>query len=330
MVTDDNKKCQKNADFFYCDFCDFICCKKSNYTSHLLTPKHQKHENGNKNGNNYGNKVSLKNAEKCRILTSSYMCNCGKEYKHLSGLSRHKKICSNQTNYNDSHVLTNFVLEVVKQNKELTLQNQELTNKILESLNDVMKNGIQNTNSYNTNINSNNKSFNLQFFLNETCKDAMNMMDFVESIQLQLSDLERIGEVGYVNGISNIIVQHLKELDITKRPVHCTDKKREIMYIKDNNKWEKEEDEKKNIRKFIKKVANKNIRLLQKFKEAHPDCIHSDSRYSDQYNKIIVESMGGSGDNDVEKEDKIIKNITKHVLIDKEQFLLPSLEQHKS
>jgi hypothetical protein len=109
-------------------------------------------------------------------------------------------------------------------------------------------------------------------------------------------------------------------MDVTKRPVHCTDKKRETMYIKDNNKWEKEEDEKKNIRKCIKKIANKNIRLLQIFKQVHPDCIHSDSQYSDQYNKIIVESMGGSGDNDVEKEDKIIKNITKHVVIDKDLF----------
>jgi hypothetical protein len=227
------------------------------------------------------------------------------------------------TQYNDKEDEPSdkqLIMMLIKDNsdfKEMLFEQHKIIMKICE-----------NSNSTINNINSNN-SFNLQFFLNETCKDAMNMMDFVESIQLQLSDLERIGEVGYVNGISNIIVQHLKELDITKRPVHCTDKKREVMYIKDNNKWEKEEDEKKNIRKFIKKVANKNIRLLQKFKEAHPDCIHSDSRYSDQYNKIIVESMGGSGDNDVEKEDKIIKNITKHVLIDKEHFLLPSLEDNK-
>jgi hypothetical protein len=218
---------------------------------------------------------------------------------------------------NDTGILSNLVLEVVKQNKELTLQNKELTNKIIESLNEVLKNGTS-INNTNNNINSHNKTFNLQFFLNETCKDAMNMMDFVESIQLQLSDLEKVGELGYVNGISNIIVKNLKELDITKRPVHCTDKKREVMYIKDDNKWEKDDCDNKKMRKFIKKVANKNIRLLQNFKEAHPDCIHSDSHYSDQYNKIIVESMGGSGDNDAEKEDKIIRKIAKEVTIDKE------------
>ena len=252
-----------------------------------------------------------------------YVYECGNSYKYHSGLWKHKQVCKLVTQYNDKEDEPSdkqLIMMLIKDNsdfKEMLFEQHKIIMKICE-----------NSNSTINNINSNN-SFNLQFFLNETCKDAMNMMDFVESIQLQLSDLERIGEVGYVNGISNIIVQHLKELDITKRPVHCTDKKREVMYIKDNNKWEKEEDEKKNIRKFIKKVANKNIRLLQKFKEAHPDCIHSDSRYSDQYNKIIVESMGGSGDNDVEKEDKIIKNITKHVLIDKEHFLLPSLEDNK-
>jgi hypothetical protein len=145
----------------------------------------------------------------------------------------------------------------------------------------------------------------------------MNIMDFVESIQLQLSDLEKVGELGYVEGISNIIVKNLKALDVTQRPVHCTDKKRETLYIKDENKWEKEDDEKKKIRKAIKKVACKNQRLIPKFKEAHPDCIKAASKFSDQYNKMIIESMGGSGDNDLEKEDKIIKNITKQIVIEK-------------
>jgi hypothetical protein len=145
----------------------------------------------------------------------------------------------------------------------------------------------------------------------------MNIMDFVESIQLQLSDLENVGQIGYVEGISNIITSNLKALDVQKRPIHCTDKKRETLYIKDENKWEKEDEEKMRIRKVIKKVANKNARMLSKFKEVHPDCSKSSSLYSDQYNKIIVESMGGPGDNDMEKEDKIIKNISKTVTIDK-------------
>jgi hypothetical protein len=178
---------------------------------------------------------------------------------------------------------------------------------------EVIKNGTtQNTNI--TNTNSHNKAFNLNFFLNETCKDAMNITDFVESIKLQLSDLEKVGELGYVEGISNIIVKNLKELDVTQRPVHCTDKKRETMYIKDEDTWEKDEERKK-MHKLVRKVADKNARMLPKFKEAHPDCTKSASRYSDQYNKIIMEAMGGRGDDDFEKEEKIIKRVSKEVII---------------
>ena len=177
-----------------------------------------------------------------------------------------------------------------------------------------MNNTINQTNNNN---NSHNKTFNLQFFLNETCKDAMNIMDFVDSIKLQLSDLERVGELGYVEGISNIIVKNLKGLDVTQRHVHCTDKKRETMYIKDEDKWEKD-DEQKKMHKMVRRVADKNARMLPKFKEAHPDCLKSSSRYSDQYNKIIMEAMGGRGDNDFEKEEKIIKRVSKEVIVDKD------------
>ena len=179
----------------------------------------------------------------------------------------------------------------------------------------VIENGTT-QNSHNT-TNSHNKAFNLNFFLNETCKDAMNITDFVESIKLQLSDLERVGELGYVEGISNIIVKNLKGLDVTQRPVHCTDKKRETMYIKDEDKWEKDEEQKK-MHKIVRKVADKNARMLPKFKEAHPDCIKSSSLYSDQYNQIIMEAMGGKGDNDFEKEEKIIKKVSKEVMVEKE------------
>jgi hypothetical protein len=178
----------------------------------------------------------------------------------------------------------------------------------------VIKNG---TTINNTNTNSHNKTFNLQFFLNETCKDAMNIMDFVDSIKLTLSDLEKVGQIGYVEGISNIITTNLKALDVTQRPIHCTDTKREILYVKDENKWEKEAEKKDKIRKAIKCVANKNIRMLPKFKEIHPDCVKSESNYSDQYNTLMVESFGGSGNNDLEKENKIIKKISKEIIVDK-------------
>jgi hypothetical protein len=145
----------------------------------------------------------------------------------------------------------------------------------------------------------------------------MNIRDFVDSIKLQLCDLERVGELGYVEGISNIIVKNLKALDVTQRPVHCTDKKRETLYIKDENKWEKDDDKKK-MHTMVKKIAHKNARLLPKFKEEHPDCGKSSSKFSDQYNKIIVESMGGAGDNEFEKEEKIIKKVTKEIIVGKE------------
>ena len=233
---------------------------------------------------------------------AGYKCQCGKVYKYDSGYYIHKKKCietkvetKEENNVSDK----DLIMVLLKQNSQLL----ELT-----------KNGTTN-NSNNTN--SNNKTFNLHIFLNETCKDAMNIMDFLDSIKLQLSDLEKMGEIGYVEGISNIITTNLKALDVTQRPIHCTDKKRETLYIKDENKWEKEDEEKKKMRNLIQKIATKNQRLLPKFKEKHPDCIKSSSKYSDQYNKIIVESMGGSGDNEIEKEEKIIKNIVKNVIVDK-------------
>jgi hypothetical protein len=142
-------------------------------------------------------------------------------------------------------------------------------------------------------------------------------MDFVDSLKLQLSDLESVGELGFVDGLSNIIVKNLNALDVHQRPVHCSDKKRDVMYIKDEDKWEKENEDKRKLRKAIKHIAHKNSKLIPEFKIKHPDCGKSDSKYSDQYNKLVIEAMGGHGDNDSEKEDKIIRNIAKEVFIDK-------------
>ena len=304
----------KNARNLYCDICDFKCCKQSNYDAHVSTPKHQ---NGMKRYKMIQNdtKKMPKNAEE------TFTCECGKNYKYHSGLWRHqsqnkcyisnnKTINDDSTNESDSNVLANLVLEVVKQNKDLTSQNQDLTNKLFE----ICKNGTNNTM---INNNSNNKTFNLNVFLNEQCKDAMNIMDFVESVKIQLSDLESVGKLGFVEGISSIIVKNLKAMDIHKRPVHCSDSKREIMYIKDEDKWEKENDDKNKLRKAIKHIAQKNSKMIPEFKSKYPDCVYSDSTKSDQYNKLVIEAMGGKGNNDSEKEDKIIKKLAKEILIDK-------------
>ena len=158
----------------------------------------------------------------------------------------------------------------------------------------------------------------MQVFLNETCKNAMNIMDFIDSIQLQLSDLEKVGRLGFIDGISDIIIKNLKALDVTERPVHCSDSKREIVYVKDENKWEKENENNAKIRRAINRVANKNIGLIPEWKDKYPDCVYSDSKRSDQYNHIIMEAMGGDYKlNRNESEDKIIKKIAKEVIIDK-------------
>jgi hypothetical protein len=209
-----------------------------------------------------------------------------------------------------------LIMLLIKENAELKMVMIEQQNKIMEQQNivlEIAKNGTHNT----THTNSHNKSFNLQFFLNETCKDAMNITEFVESLKLQISDLERVGELGYIEGISSIIIKNLRELDGSQQPVHCTDKKRETMYIKDEDKWEKDEENKK-MHKLVRKVADKNARLIPKFKEKYPDYNKASSRVSDQFNKIIIESMGGRGDNDYEKEEKIIKKISREVIVEKE------------
>jgi hypothetical protein len=243
-----------------------------------------------------------------KTFNDAFECEkCKKIYKTNSGLWKHKKQCNNEVISNIKTDDKELIMMLVKQNTQLFEQNNEML--------EIIKNGTHN-NSNNTN-NSHNKTFNLQFFLNETCKDAMNIMEFVDSIKLQLPDLENVGKLGYVEGISSIIATNLKALDVSQRPIHCADKKREVLYVKDENKWEKETEKKVTIRKAIKRVACKNQRLLSKFKEEHPDCGKYNSKFSDQYNKIVVESMGGSGDNDIEKEDKIIKNISKTVMIEK-------------
>jgi hypothetical protein len=292
----------KNADKFVCDVCDFKCCKISNYNTHILTNKHKMLTNVDKEND---------------IKVFKFKCECGKEYNHRQSLSIHKKKC-NITIVTDSNAESfdkdKLILMLITQNAELIKETSEFKNIMLEQQNmmmDVIKTGTHNTTN-NTTTNSHNKAFNLNFFLNETCKDAMNIMDFVDSIKLQLSDLEKVGELGYIEGISNIIVKNLKELDVTQRPVHCTDKKRETMYIKDD-------DEKLKLHKVVRRVTCKNQNLIPKFKELHPDCGKYHSKFSDQYNKIVVESMGGPGDNDFEKEEKIIKNISKQVFIDKEE-----------
>jgi hypothetical protein len=312
------EKREKREEKYVCKICDYKSCIKYSYDRHLLTPKHLIQSKNETNETNETKKEEKKEKkEKKEKNISNNICQCGLVYYSRTTLWRHKKKCNIIVKAEDIEQNINNEDTEKKQNKDelicyLIKENQEFKNLILE---------IVKKDSYNTtnNINSYNKSFNLNFFLNETCKDAMNITDFVDSIKLQLSDLERVGEMGYIEGISNIIVKNLKQLDVTQRPVHCTDKKRETIYIKDDDKWEKD-DEKEKMHKIVRKVADKNARMLPKFKEAHPDCNKASSKYSDAYNKIIVESMGGSGDNNFEKEEKIIKKVAKEITVEKDDY----------
>jgi hypothetical protein len=267
-------------------------------------------------------------------ILQNNVCECGNVYKHRQSLYKHKKYCdlikqcdilnnnnsnitvknNDTTNVHPINFDTNVVLELVQKNQEFQ---KEMFLDMQKQMFDFMKDKIGDNNSTNIMSHSNNKTFNLQFFLNETCKDAMNISDFVESVKLQVSDLENVGKVGYIEGISNIIIKNLKALDVNKRPVHCADQKREVMYVKDENTWEKEDENNKKLRKAIRMIAHKNICMLKDFREKYPDCEEYDSKKNSQYNKIVYEAMGGKGDNDYDKDTKIIKKIAKNVVIDK-------------
>jgi len=301
------KKKPKNAQDFVCEGCDFKCNKKSNYNKHLCTAKHVNANNANNNNAN---------------IKKDYKCNnCDLTLKHLSSLSRHKKKCLlfkqndlssiesineniiHDSSSNEIKVLTSLVLELVKSNTDLQKQ-----------MIDVCKN-IQPSNTINSNntTNNNNKTFNLQFFLNEQCKDAINIKDFVHSIQIEMAHAKRVGKEGYVEGISKLIIEKLKATDIYKRPMHCSDAKRETMYIRENDVWNKDESEnhEKMIR-FVKDVDNKNYDFLMAHGIANPEVFDIDSNSNIPYLTMVTKST-----RDEDTVNKVIKKIIKEVIINK-------------
>ena len=338
MVTNANKSATKVATKFNCITCDYSSSKQSDWVKHTLTRKHQ---NANKmltNANKMATKVAELNQPNnddtnlVEVTNNKFPCDkCNKIYKHKSTLSRHYKTCKEtKATVVDT---TDIILEIMKENKELKNllvgQNNamvELSKEQNKTMIELSKNtnitnnqtinnqtiNNHNTNNHNTN---NNKIFNLNFFLNETCKDAMNITDFVNSIKLQLSDLENVGQDGFVNGITKIIVKSLNTLKQENRPVHCTDQKRKVIYVKDDNKWGKEDNEHKKVRKAIKNISRNNFKMIPEFRKKYPCCTDSDSRYNNRYLQIMTESLGGSGKDDSDNEDKIINNISKEILI---------------
>ncbi len=304
----DDNFCPKSPFKLCCKYCDYTTCIKKDYNRHLTTRKHKRMTTELQMDDNLAPQ-------------DIFICECGSEYKYRQGLWKHKKTCEinkspksltpedvseDVSDETELKILTNLVKDVIK-------QNQDLTNKII----DICKTGQPN-NISNSNIHSNNKTFNLQFFLNETCKDAMNISEFVESIKFQISDLEYTGQNGFIEGISNVVLNNLKDLDTRQRPIHCSDNKREILYIKDDNQWIKDDEPNNKMSKVIKQIANKNMKQIPEWAKKNPDCCDSSSKKNDTYLKIVSNSMSGGTELEQKQNiSKIISRVAKGVVIDK-------------
>jgi hypothetical protein len=297
MIQIDTFSASKNIQKFVCENCDFKCSKKGDWSRHITRPKHL----------NNAQKVKNDTKKASENSNNDYTCDCGRIYKYHSGLYRHKKMCKgidDSINMQDKDAL---ILHLLKQNGDLQ-----------KSLIEMSKEKSITNNNNNTN-NSHNKTFNLQFFLNETCKDALNITDFVSSIKPSLDDLENTGRKGYIEGISNIILKNLNNLEQYQRPIHCSDQKREILYIKNDNHWIKEGEEKPVLTKAIKVIANENIKMIKDWRDQNPDCTDVDSKKNNLYLKIVSNSMSGSDKEECDKNmSKIISNVVKEVIIGKE------------
>ena len=295
MKQNETKKVPKSSDIFYCEKCDFTSSRESQYVRHLLTKKHKNET-----------KVKQKSSKK-------YECFCKEIFNSRTTMWRHKKYCDS-IEYNNS-ITPNLILELIKDNKEMK--------KIILDQNYAINNLAQNSSITNNshNVNSMNNTFNLQIYLNESCKDAMNINDFVSNIKIDLNDLENTGKKGYIEGISNIILKNLNNLKQCFRPIHCSDYKREILYIKNNDEWMKETENKPILTNAIKTIANENIKQIQNWREKNPDCINSESKKNNIYLKIVSNSMNGSTTEESEKNiNKIISNVAKETIIDKNKI----------
>jgi len=309
--TKDTKKTQNNKQKFFCEYCDFNCFKLSDWNRHLSRPKHLNNQQGYNSATN--------DTTKTQKTPTEFICKCGKHYQYHSGLWRHKKLCTGSNvsltiiDKNTQQLTPDLVFKLIEQNKELqqTLIDQNKT--IVE----LAQKSVTN-NTTNTNCGNNNKTFNLQVFLNETCKDAINMSDFVNQIQVSLSELEDTGRLGYAEGISKVFINKLNDINDQERPLHCSDSKREIIYIKENNQWMKDDENKSSLMNAIKIVANKNIKQISEWQKVHPKFSDPSSKENDKYMKIVLNSMSGSTEEECEKNyEKIARNITKEVVIKK-------------
>ena len=324
----------KNTPKFYCEKCDYYCNKKSNYTKHLATEKHILCMTTSNDTRVEDNEIKLSN---CHV--------CNKEFVNRSGLWKHKKKCFTKevsastsddsfecNTIKDTNIPMELILEVIKQSKEiqnvLVEQTKELQQKLLEKENqllekeniviDQQKQLIEMSKKPSMVNSNNNNQFNLNFFLNETCKNAMNIQDFISSIKLTTQDFETTGRIGFVDGISRIFINELNRLEVERRPLHCTYMKRETVYVKDNDTWEKENLEKKKLKWAINSIAQLNLNQVQEWQQEYPECRENNTVANTRFNKMAMVALGGFGDEEETKyRDKIMKNVLREIIISK-------------
>ena len=315
MVTKNNKE---QLNHYNCLKCCFTTQYKCNYTNHLMTAKHKMVMNDD-------TKPSKK-----------YDCICGKEYKHRQGLNRHKKECtyeSIQPPVENLVMDTTMILNIMKENQEFKTLLFEQSKQVMELqakqsemffefqkennnlINKLIEREPANNNTINGNVTNNNTNkFNLNFFLNETCKDAINIQEFMENIRITFPDLLKIGNEGFVNGVSDIFIKQLQDLDVNKRPIHCTDSKRETIYFKEEDVWNKDDKDKTKLKQIIEKIEYRNVAALRDWCNENPDARVNNSPNNLLKDKIYFQTLQG----DERTRDKIIKNISKEVIVDKE------------
>tara|TARA_A200000159_G_C7302121_1_gene330627 strand:+ start:552 stop:1433 length:882 start_codon:yes stop_codon:yes gene_type:complete len=282
---------------FSCEICNYQTSNKKDYNKHLLTAKHKKMTFDVKNHN------------------KAFQCECGKWFSYRQGLHRHKKICQFVDEI-DNAPTTDSIVELIKQNtefKQLILEQ----NKALQEQNKSLLELASKDTITNNNCVTNNQKFNLNFFLNTTCKDALNLSEFIEKMQVDFEDIENIGKNGYVLGMTDIILSRIKEMDITKRPLHCTDLKREIMYIKENDTWNKDTPNNNKLRKMINIVSAQNYGTIPLWRKKYPECQDFNNPKYEFSMSMMKNILGEVGEEQIKLDNKIIKNIAKHIIIEK-------------
>ena len=307
------KKVPKSSKMYVCKSCDYNTVRESQYDRHLMTAKHKK--------------LTLL-TKKVQKSSKNFICeSCDKCYKSRVGLWKHKQLCSDAIDVsynmvdNIAHQSSEMTIQPTESNTiiELIRQNQEFKELIMEQNKQLIE-LAQKPTTTNNNMNTinNNQKFNLNFFLNEQCKDAMNMSDFLENMQLDIEDLTETGRLGYVGGISRILVNKLREIDTYKRPLHCTDMKREILYIRENDEWSKEDNYKETLKELVDRVANKNCKTMSQWTEEHPNYTEMDSFENQEFMRLSNAILGGFGDQECKQfRDKITRNVIKEVVIHK-------------